>query len=296
MSKLLVGMFKGVGKIMAKYPAKFLLGKDIRIYQKDKILARGALIALGIMMGIRQYFKSQGYKEEALFWKYSKMVETDEGMKENVISLSHPFNIPFRYYGRIRNAWAPSNLNVVEKLIATAKWDLHPIWRVAYDIAMNENFSIYNPFDNQDKIARDIALYAFTEFVAVTKGILESAEAGKISAENFRILQKDMGKFKAIILRPFIYNYVRDPRKVKAMRDIRRLQKEYGFMQLVDPSKDPEVNYERMENFKNRVNEILDSLKEKEIIPKTERQKTFTGGVRFIEPEEEYTGGVKLLK
>ncbi len=296
MGKLLGGMFKSIGKIMAKYPAKFLFGKDIKIYQKDKILARGALLALGIMMGIRQYFKSQGYKEENLFWKYSKMVETDEGMKENVITLSHPFNIPFRYYGRIRNAWAPSNLNVAAKLVETAKWDLHPIWRVAYDIVNNENFSIYNPFDEDEIVARDIALYAFTEFVAITKGILESAEAGEISAENFKILQKDMGKFQAIILRPFIYNYARDPRKIKAMRDIKKLRSEYQFMMLVDPSKDSAVNTKRMQNFVERVTAIQDSLKEREVAPKTERQKTYTGGVKLIEPEKEYTGGVKLLK
>ena len=50
-----------------------------------------------------------------------------------------------------------------------------------------------------------------------------------------------------------------------------------------------------MENFKNRVTEILDSLKEKET-PKTERPETFRGGVKLIEPEEEFTGGVKILK
>ncbi|GAG78235.1 unnamed protein product, partial [marine sediment metagenome] len=119
MSKLYAEMLKGTVKTMTK-------GKNAT--QREKILARGALVALGIMMGIKLYFESQGYEEIERFRKYTKTIETDEGMKENVITLSHPFNIPWRYYYRVKNAWHPQNLNVAEKLVEAAKWDLHPIF------------------------------------------------------------------------------------------------------------------------------------------------------------------------
>ena len=296
MGKLYLEMLKSSMKIVAKYPAR-LFGKNVKVGLQDKILARGLLIALGIMFGVRQYLKSQGYKEEALFWKYSKNIETDEGMKQNVITLSHPFNIPFRYYGRIKNAWAPANLNVAEKLIETAKWDLHPIWRVGYDIVNNNYYSIYNPFDESERVAYDIGKYAFGEFVKVTKSMLESAEAGEISAENFKILQKDMGTLQAIILKTFVFNYIRGPQEIKAMMAIKNLQAEFKYLQTRKPSKNPIINAERIDNFNNKVSEILKSMKEDDDkAAKKERDKIYGGGVKIIGEDKTYSGGVKLLK
>ncbi|GAG35415.1 unnamed protein product, partial [marine sediment metagenome] len=230
--------------------------------QREKILARGALVALGIMMGIKLYFESQGYEEIERFRKYTKTVETDEGMKENVITLSHPFNIPWRYYYRVKNAWHPQNLNVAEKLVEAAKWDLHPIWRVAYDIVENKNFSIYNPFDKSGVIAFDLAKYVTGEFVAITRGLLESTETGEISAKNFRILQKDMGRLKAIIIKPFIFNYVRERRGVRKIWAVKGLQKAFTSMLYTEASKDAKINHTWIENFNERLKKILEMFKE----------------------------------
>ncbi|HDP37226.1 MAG TPA: hypothetical protein ENN27_05155 [Candidatus Atribacteria bacterium] len=149
MGKLYLNMLKGSAKVALKIPAK-AIGKEIKISKEEKNLARGGLIALGIMTGIGLYFKSQGYKEEEKFRKYVKTIETDEGMKENVITLANPFNIPWRYYYRVKGAFKPQTTNVAGKLINTVKWDLHPLYRVASDVVENYNWQVYNPFDNSE--------------------------------------------------------------------------------------------------------------------------------------------------
>ncbi|GAH86204.1 unnamed protein product, partial [marine sediment metagenome] len=167
MGKLYLNMLEGSIKVVTK-------GKSAT--QKEKNLARGALIALGILMGRKLYMQSKGFTETELFRKYVKDTETDEGMKEDVVTFSDPFNIPFRYLGRVKGAFKPQTTNVAEKLLQVVKWDLHPIHRVAIDVVDNYNGTVYNPYDDSKDIAKDIAIYTTGEFVRITKGLLESAK------------------------------------------------------------------------------------------------------------------------
>ncbi len=256
MSKLYLNMLKGAGKCIAKYPAK-LVGKEIPISKEEKNLARGAIIASSIMMGIKLYFQSQGYEEVELFRKYVKTVETDEGLKENVITLANPFNIPWRYYYRVKGAFKPQTTNIAEKMLQIVKWDLHPIWRVASDVVDNYNCNVYNPFDDSKKIALDVGIYVTGETVKITKGLLESAKAGEIKADAFKAMQKDFGKLEAVILKPFIFNYLRETKEVRRGWAINKLEKEFRRMMYVSPSKDPKVNYERLQDFYKRLQEIM---------------------------------------
>lgn len=250
MGKLYLNMLKGGAKVLTK-------GRGAT--QSEKILARGALLALAGMMGIGLYFKSQGYEEVERFRKYVKKVETDEGMKENVITLANPFNIPWRYYYRVKSAFKPWTVNNAEKLVQIAKWDLHPIWRVAIDVVDNYNWNVYNNYDDIGKIAFDVGLKTTGELVKVTQWMLESAEAGKIETDRFKALQKDLGKFEAIILKPFVFNYLRQIKEVRRTWAMKKLQSDFRYMMMVKPSKDPTVNYKRLQTFNKR---MLETFKE----------------------------------
>jgi len=251
MGKLYLNMLKGGAKVLTK-------GKNAT--QREKVMARGALLAVAGMMGIGAYFKSQGYEEQEKFRKYVKEIETDEGLKENVITLANPFNIPWRYYYRIKGAFKPQTTNVAERLVNTAKWDLHPIWRVGATIVDNYNYSIWNPYDDTGTIAKDIAFYTTGEIVKVTQSMLESAQAGEVKIENFKALQKDFGKLEAYILKPFIFNYLREVKEKRKIWAIQKLRKDFRLMTIISPSKDPKVNYERLQNFNKRMKEIMEDF------------------------------------
>jgi len=250
MSKLYLNMFKGIGH----------LATNKKINTEDRILARGAWLALAGMMGISLYFKSQGYEEVEKFRKYVKEVETDEGLKENVITLANPFNIPWRYYYRIKGAFKPQTTNVAQKLLQIVKWDLHPVWRIASDVVDNYNYQVYNPFDSKEKIALDIALYTTGKIVKITEGLLESAKEGEIKADAFKALQKDLGQLEAIVLKPFIFNYIRETKNVRKGWAINKLQKDFKYGMLVSPSKDPKENYKRVQNYNQRMKEIMEDF------------------------------------
>ena len=252
MGKLYLNMLKGGVNV---------LKKGTKATTEDKLLARGALLAIAGMMGIGAYFKSQGYEEEEKFRKYSKRIETDEGIKENVITLANPFNIPWRYYYRVKGAFKPQTTNVAEKMLQIVKWDLHPIWRVGADVVDNYNWNVYNPFDKSGKIASDVALYTTGEFVKITKSILESAREGEIKADAFKALQKDFGKIESVILKPFIFNYLREVKEKRKSWAIQKLEKDFRLMMYIKPSKDPKENFERVENFNKRMQEIMEDFK-----------------------------------
>ncbi len=252
MGKLYLNMLKGGAKVLTK-------GKGAT--QSEKVLAKGALLALAGMMGIGAYFKSQGYEEVEKFRKYVKKIETDEGMKENVITLANPFNIPWRYYYRVKSAFKPWTINNAEKLVSIAKWDLHPIWRVAIDVVDNYNWDVYNNYDDIGKIAFDIGLKTTGELVKVTQWMLESAETGEIETDRFKALQKDLGKLEAIILKPFIFNYLRQVKEVRRSWAMKKLQSDFRYMMLVSPSKDPKVNYERLKKFNERILKTYEEFK-----------------------------------
>lgn len=251
MGKLYLNMLEGSIKTVTK-------GKSAT--QKEKNLAKGALTALAILMGRKLYMQYKGFKETELFRKYVKTTETDEGLKEDVVTFSDPFNIPFRYLGRVKGAFKPQTTNVAEKMLQIVKWDLHPIHRVAIDVVDNYNWNVYNPFDKSEMIAKDIAIYTTGEFVKITKSLLESAKAGEIKADAFKALQKDFGKFEAIILKPFVFNYLREPKERRKVWAIQKLRKDFSLMMIVSPSKDPKVNYERLQNFNKRLQEIMEDF------------------------------------
>ena len=251
MGKLYLNMLKGGVEVLTK-------GKGAT--QSEKILARGALLALAGMMGISAYFKSQGYEEQEKFRKYVKTVETDEGLKENVITLANPFNIPWRYYYRVKNAFKPQTNNLAEKLLQTAKWDLHPIWRVASDVVDNYNYTVYNPYDDSDKIATDIGFYITGEIVKITDTLLESAKEGEIKASAFKALQKDLSQLEAIILKPFIFNYLREPKNVRKGWALQKGSQDFRRQNLVDPPKTPQEAYKRLLNYNQRMKEIMEDF------------------------------------
>lgn len=248
MGKLYANMLEGSIKTVTK-------GKNAT--QREKNLAKGALTALAILMGRKIYMQSKGFTETELFRKYVKTTETDEGPKEDVVTFSDPFNIPFRYLGRVKGAFKPQTTNVAEKMLQVVKWDLHPIHRVAIDVVDNYNWNVYNPYDDKKKIAKDIAFYTTGEFVKITKSLLESAKTGEIKADAFKALQKDFGKFEAVILKPFVFNYLREPMARRKQWAINKLRNDFRRMMLVSPSKDPKVNYERLQNFNKRMEEII---------------------------------------
>jgi len=252
MAKLYDGMIKGGIKTI------FTAGK--KSTQQDKILGRGLVYVLGIMLGIGAYMKARGFKQDEWFRKYSKVVETEEGEeKEVVVTFANPFNIPWRYYYRFKGAFTPETTNSAQRLINTVKWDLHPLWRTAYEVAYNQGADfkpVYNPFDDTGRQVLDIAKYSTGQLVGLLRGFVE-AERGKMSVESFKSLQKDLGKFQAAILKPFVFSYMRNVEDRRNAGALKMLEKEFRWFIGQTPPEDEALRERMVENFQERIEEIL---------------------------------------
>jgi len=260
MIKLYNEILKASGKVVIKYPAK-LFGVKVDVSPREAIAARGLLLLLGFLAGLDLYMKHMGFEQIEVFRKHKKRIETEEGEKEMVITFANPFNIPWRYYYRIKGSFTPQTLNRAERLLNTLKWDIHPLYRVAYEIVFNQGSDykpVYNPFDDTGKQIIDITKYTTGELLAITKGFVET-ERGREGRNAFRMLQKDIGKFRATVFKPFVFSYLRNVEERRKAMAIRSLEKELQrFMNYA--SDDLEEQQNMLDNFSNKLQQILEEL------------------------------------
>jgi len=54
-----------------------------------------------------------------------------------------------------------------------------------------------------------------------------------------------------------VFNYLRETKERRKAWAIQKLQKDFRLMMFISPSKDPKINYERLQNFNKRMQEIM---------------------------------------
>lgn len=227
---------------------------------QDKTYAKGMVMAYAMLEGIEFFFNNLGYETDEKYRKYVRRVQTDEGIKESVITVANPFNIPWRYYYRGKSALEVSELNKLEQIARQVKYELTPVYRVAIGVVQNEYNNVYNPLDNADKQIGSTVKYIVGELVKITKPIFETTKEEEFKTNAFDVLQKDLGTLTAVLLQPFIFHYVRDIKDVRLQKDI------YWFIRdsknILKYTKDPEKKRERLINYYEMLQKLWDKLGE----------------------------------
>jgi hypothetical protein len=124
--------------------------------------ALSALIFIPIMWD--WYMKHKGFKAEVPFWKYYKNV----GDKEVVQNIDFIANQPVKWLARLAKADplnpAPA---LIQGLKSYGKWEIHPVWRLLFDVNDNRKSlgygEIYNKGDRDDVKLLKSAAYMFKE-------------------------------------------------------------------------------------------------------------------------------------
>jgi len=228
----------------------------------DKTYAKGMVAAFAMMQGVSHFMAQLGFEEEQKFRSYVKNVETEEGVKELRMTVANPFNIPWRYYYRGKMATEPWQLNKWQSLFEAFKWDLHPLLRTGLAIYENRYEEIYNPLDSADNQLRDVARYAMREIVAITKPFTEPTGVWEAEreAETLAAMQQNLGTLYTMLLRPFVFSYLRDVKEVRVMRRIDRVQREMETIirhrMLKEPGKVPGM----IENMHKVIMELMKEL------------------------------------
>ena len=139
-------------------------------------------------------------------------------------------------------------------------WDLHPVWMVAYELIKNKKANlepVYNPFDSSVKIAEDVTHHAVSRLVAVIGGI-EQRIGTEDAKSAYKSLRKDVGHLWGGFLEAVSLAYLREPQDKRTARKGKKLQKVFKQFMLEDEPRTPEEAEKRMNNFHQRLKEILE--------------------------------------
>lgn len=244
-----------------------------RMGRRGKIMLNAGVATAGILAGIDYYMQHQfaggGWKRDPYQYgrRYSKKIMTERGEEELVFVLGIPPNLPIKYTARAITAWKSGHF--LKSFLDQNKWELHPIWRVAYDIAKNEDADGL-PIARRDPLigTLDKLWYAGSNIVAMTKLISDAGE----SVEARKIFAKEIGKINGQLLRPFTFVYLRETldkrtsfRMQRLMREARKLQFQLNRKGKMKPEKirDWIEDYvEEIEEARDEVWEILEKEKE----------------------------------
>lgn len=258
MTKLYTEIVKSSFKIAREVFTKLPKRQKPKINPEDFIKGRALLYILTGITALGAILKKWGFKEEQWGRRYVKEVQTEKGKKELVITLAHPFNIPMRYYYRIKGIFEPTSINKIERTLNTFKWDLHPLYRVGIELLHNRGRNgnpIYNPVADNITQAKQILEYAMGEIIGLLGSFIGKHRREK-SVEDFKVLQKEIGRFYSIILRPFVFSYIRESKEKRKRWAILRARREFKKFRRRNPPKTPEEAERLIKEYREKLKAI----------------------------------------
>jgi hypothetical protein len=227
---------------------------------KDKTYAKGLLLATAFLEGRRYFFTHVlGYEEEQRYRRYVKEVETDEGIKESVITVADPLNIPWRYYYRGKSAIDDPDLNKVSKLFDQVKYDMTPVLQVGFELIENRYDNVYKEGDDAERQLASAVLFITKELVGITKPLIEAQQQpDEFKTESWKVMQKELGTLTSLILQPFIFHYARDTKDKRLSLMIYRLQN--NFRMALRTAESPEQQQRIVNNFYKELDKLNKEL------------------------------------
>lgn len=231
--------------------------------KSDKAYAGGLVRAWAILEGLEQVMHHMGYETDEQYRKYTREAMTDEGLKESVITFSHPLNLIWRYWYRGKKAFEPDVQNKFDKLCEQAEYELTPIYNIALRVRRNEYNEVYNPNDGGDKQLKDAAKFIIGNIVAITKPlqIFESPAEQEEQAKHAKVLQEQIGELEAKLLSPFIFHYTRDIESVRLQKRIMQFKKINANILDMEEGDTPESVLKRFDNYAKKLEALYNQMK-----------------------------------
>ncbi len=233
-----------------------------KVDKTTKLYGKGLIATFGIMEGFDLFMLSQGFVRDQWGRRYKKIIETEEGERELVLTWSTPANMFLKYIFRAKQALAPGVENPILSFFEMNIWEVHPVHRIAYQIASNkgsDNEDIYNRFDKSildgEAPVREIKQlrYALKNIVRIT-GFMDKTKHDKKAIEE---TQKEMGQVLEMVTRPFVFKYLRSPVQRRVGYKVNKLRAD--FERLLRKG---EVEPQHYDKFIKETEQILEELGE----------------------------------
>ena len=184
--------------------------------KEQRRLAYGIYGTLGVNMAFHIFMTSVlGYDDDEFGRRYVKIVDTPQGPKESVISWASPANIIPKYTFRLLSAFKPGVPNTLGTILASNRWELHPVWRTMWEIGVNQRADgdeIAKEFDNWDDKLKSRVHHVGLGIIGAYKVVMAQAalDPTSYSAKQAReLLLRDYPKMWRV-LEHFLFAYTRD--------------------------------------------------------------------------------------
>jgi hypothetical protein len=255
-------------KTMAKstYKAGKAVLKGEKIDPKDRVYAEGLVNAAVISGAMDIFFKANGFERDIFAYRYSKPVKTEDGEdKEIVVVMPSPINLPIKYIGRAYQSFTdPGEINAWSKFARQMSWEIHPLWRMAYNVIANQSES-GSPIT--DIIANTPGQRMFDRTKYIMNSMMPWTQISEVDDESEKSraeMEKELGQLFGMVFRPFTNHYIRDSFEKRTVGKIKKLVDDLRSRQIrsvFDPKTDP-LNEEQIERYLNQIQKVVKQLDE----------------------------------
>ena len=181
-------------------------GREGPDYQKNMLYTWGAVRLAGIVAGMDIFMTSMmGFERDEYGRRYRRLVETEKGNREIVVSLANPANLVLKYMHAGRRVTSPFNDNVWSASFKELSYDIHPVYRLAME---SLNISVAPTYETLEDGKYKLAKGAI-HFLRGSIGLFQTIAGPKTRMEDQEIMVRELTNFSDMWLNNFGFMYLR---------------------------------------------------------------------------------------
>jgi hypothetical protein len=230
-----------MAKLHGRLIKESITGKNTVKY--GKLGRKRALMGIGTILLTNAAFdywltNGLGFKRDSWGRRYSKDVETEKGIEQLTMTLSHPQNLGPKYIEKMVNAFVTREPGAVDRLLRSGKYEFTPLLVTIWDAINNQSpeGQIYNTYDDELVIAKKIAGHGIRSISSWANSAFPTQDTKRTKIA----FTKEVGAGLDILLRSVSHQYLGKPKYARQTRrmsnatanfrkDLRRLQDREDF-------------------------------------------------------------------
>ncbi len=172
--QMIKGAFKSSGALIGKVTNTGLGSTTTR---NEINLGKGVIRGIVALYAFDILMDGLGFEAEDKFRRYKKtgadMVDEKGEKKELVLTFSSPINMWKKYIDRAATTFKdPGESNKIGSYLSKHKYELHPIWRIGWNVTNNStdtNEPIYLNFDSEQMKKHKVMMYVTNQVLSILR-------------------------------------------------------------------------------------------------------------------------------
>jgi len=249
---------------MAKSPIEWAINKakGKKTSDQKRIYAIGALGTVAVNLAFDALMNSFGFEQDEWGRKYKKVVQTEEGPRELVLTWSSPSNMIQRYLFKVTGAADPAQENKIKKFATSLSYEITPLIKNTYAVIANDKGGgeqIYSEFDTPLVQTAKLAVYALTSSFQILKVAMGDSFTESYSTQEANdILNRDLNMFWNFMRNAFAFSYTRSTEDRRKAAQIMAKARRFSQEMRKDARRQGEIDEEKIKNFEKIIMQMAE--------------------------------------